>query len=759
MLDSRDKKTIALLCAVGLIVRLVYFLEYRSLLEFLHPTVDALYHHITAKAIADGALISSEPFFRAPLYNYFLGLIYFFTNDSLAAARLIQLLIGTFTAPLVYLLGREVFDRRTGLLAAVFVLLTSDIVYFEGELVLEATAMWLIMLSLLLLAGYAKNPRSSTLCLLALSSGLAVVDRPNAALLIPIVGLVLWSIRRQEPSSVLLKRVVLFAVVSMVPVGLVLVHNVTRTQPALTIATQGGVNFYIGNNSSADGMSAVMPGKLGYNWQYSDIKYAAEEKANRSLSPSEVSSFYLGEGIHFIKSHPFEWLGLTIKKAYLIFSGEDISNNRNLLSFKSEFAILKLLVIGMGLLAPLGLIGMVLTWRRSLATRALGWFVVLYAASFVLYFVNSRFRLPLLPVLAIFAAYFIISAVEQIRRRELTTLIVPVLGAIVLAVMLNVNLYRIQFNNEQQAYFSKGNLYLENGDQKAAIEKYYQALSYPTLLQQVHLNLGIAFLKSGQLDSAWHHFLAEDSLFSGSAEALNNLAYLYRQTGQKSEALIAAEAAMTEKPYLPEARLNYWYALREAGLADSAYASIKQIESAESLGRSEKFILAVAAIDLGRFEEADTLLRTILDDLKQKRMPSYSEASNSASGTGRLAPVLFESRVYYNLGLAKANLGLIDTAIVYLRQSVENDPGLAEGWTNLGSAYFAQKDYSSAIAAFEQARRLTPESEIVLFNLAISYSALGNLTAARSVAEECARLHPEFGPAQQLIKTIDESER
>jgi len=67
----RDKFFVATLIGVGLILRLAYFFEYKSLLEFLHPTVDALYHHLTASAIASGASTSTEPFFRAPFYSYF----------------------------------------------------------------------------------------------------------------------------------------------------------------------------------------------------------------------------------------------------------------------------------------------------------------------------------------------------------------------------------------------------------------------------------------------------------------------------------------------------------------------------------------------------------------------------------------------------------------------------------------------------------------------------------------------------------------
>ena len=43
---------------------------------FLSPQMDALYHHEWALAIAAGREFIADAFFRAPLYPYFLGLLY-----------------------------------------------------------------------------------------------------------------------------------------------------------------------------------------------------------------------------------------------------------------------------------------------------------------------------------------------------------------------------------------------------------------------------------------------------------------------------------------------------------------------------------------------------------------------------------------------------------------------------------------------------------------------------------------------------------
>lgn len=733
-------------------IRIVYFLEYRALLEFLHPTVDALYHHTAAKAIAGGAWMSSEPFFRAPLYNYFLGFIYWLTSDSIAAARFLQLTIGALTAPLTFLVARQMFDRRVAAVAAILTLLTADIVYFEGELLLESSVLLLILGAIYLTLRYRQSGGWKTLALIGLLLGLAIIDRPNTVVLAPIVGWLLWKPVTRERAISRGSTLSIVAIALSLPVGIVLAHNLTRSEPALTIATQGGVNFYIGNNLDADGISAVMPGKLGYAWQYEDIRSLAELESARKLSPSEISGHYFRKGWAFIAGEPLAAVKLWVRKLYLIFSGEDISNNRNLPYFKEQIWLLRWLPVGMGILAPLGLIGMVLAYRRSSAAPAVAAFIIVYGLSFVAFFVNSRFRLPLLPLLAVFSAVALWDLIDS-RRRAQRMLIIG--GSLIcLTVLLNANLYRLQFDNRQQAEFNRGNLLMTESRIGEAISAYRLANSLGEPLQQVNLNLGVAFMKLRQYDSAWQYFWREDSLMQGSAEALNNLAYLYRQTQQYDEAVIAAEAALAEKPYLEAARLNLWYALRESGRPDSAFTLIKSHVASQPLSLSEMFIFAAIETDLRDFESAERHLREILNRVRKNEAQSYSEASALPLTSDVLAPTVFESRVLYNLGYALAGRGFIDSAVVYFAQATTLDPDLVEAWINLGSAYLTLRKPGESIAALEQALAISEPTPLITFNLSLAHFALADTATALSYARQCLNQDSSFLPARQLLQTL-----
>ena len=84
----------AVIFLAALAVRLIYFFQVKANFPgWDSPTIDPLYHDLWARQIASGDLLGSGPFFRAPFYAYFLGLIYTIFGPSLAAAKIIPMFI------------------------------------------------------------------------------------------------------------------------------------------------------------------------------------------------------------------------------------------------------------------------------------------------------------------------------------------------------------------------------------------------------------------------------------------------------------------------------------------------------------------------------------------------------------------------------------------------------------------------------------------------------------------------------------------
>src|SRR4029079_14165945 len=129
-------------------------MKHRSLLVFLaavfalkatvalqldrHPLLqpetglDTTAYAALAKRVAAGDLaLGPGLYYVAPLYIYFLALIYAATK-SFTAARLVQAALGTIAVGLTFAMARDWFGRRAAWWTAVLAALTGIFTYYEG---------------------------------------------------------------------------------------------------------------------------------------------------------------------------------------------------------------------------------------------------------------------------------------------------------------------------------------------------------------------------------------------------------------------------------------------------------------------------------------------------------------------------------------------------------------------------------------------------------------------------------------------------
>jgi hypothetical protein len=120
------------------------------------------------------------------------------------------------------------------------------------------------------------------------------------------------------------------------------------------------------------------------------------------LSAREISSYWFQQGLDYLLANPGKSASLYLRKIRLIFNNEEISNNQNVYHSVRFTGLLRALP-GFALFAPFSLAGIV--WfcrnREVLFLVALG---ASYLASFVPFFMNGRYRLPVLSLVIVLAA-------------------------------------------------------------------------------------------------------------------------------------------------------------------------------------------------------------------------------------------------------------------------------------------------------------------------------------------------------------------
>ena len=167
-------------------IRVTYVLQSRSSPLFAYPIMDAAYHDEWARAIADGETFIEGPYFRAPLYPWFLGGVYTLFGHNYLIPRLIQAGIGAISCVLLYLIGRDTLGRPVGFIAGMAAATYWMLVYYDAELLLVplVVALDLLLLWLTVRAMHNPKPLKKVLAKILILAGppRAVPKRPLANL-------------------------------------------------------------------------------------------------------------------------------------------------------------------------------------------------------------------------------------------------------------------------------------------------------------------------------------------------------------------------------------------------------------------------------------------------------------------------------------------------------------------------------------------------------------------------------------------------
>jgi len=628
-IPEKDKEKFFLLGVflLAFTLRLIYLLQVKSNPHFFSPTMDPLYHDIWAQNIAGGNWVGSKVFFRAPFYAYFLAIVYKIFGHNYIIPRLIQHLVGSFSCILVYFLAKRLFNRKVAIVATLLAAFYGMFFYFENELLLDSFLVFFDLLLILLLLKAKDSPGFLSWLACGLILGLSAITRPTILVFIPFVWLWIFLLFIQDGStsfgfaqdkSLTIKRrwkevltfCVMFLIGSTLAIFPLTLRNYLAAKDFVLISSQGGINFYIGNNENSDGMSAIF---YKQDWQYHDFQQMAEKESERSLKPSEISDFYYKKGIGFMLNQPQRAFKLLVKKLYLFWNKFEISNNQDIYFFRRYSSLIRILPLGFWLIGPLGLVGMVLSSKKWKNTLLPILFVFSYMLTVVMFFVTARFRLPVIPFLIIFSSFALVWLWEKLSTRELRNLALFFLLLFPFLILTNSNAYHLSVGDFSQAHFSLGNVHLKAGKLDLALEEYDLALERNPNLPRAHLNKGIVFLRKKEYDKAEEEFHHELKINPDEDKAYNNLSAVYRLQGLYDKAVGAAQKAVRLKNYYLEAHMNLGLAYQNQGNYEKAKEALSQGIKNIPLFLEANLLLGEILQEEGRWDLAMAEYQKILD--------------------------------------------------------------------------------------------------------------------------------------------------
>jgi tetratricopeptide (TPR) repeat protein len=699
--------------ALAAALRLAYTLSSRTSPFFDHLDLDTKFYDSWARRIAAGDWVGHDVFFMGPLYPYFLGLVYKIFGPSLLAAKLVQSLVGALTAGVVYLLGREVFGAAVGVVAGLLAALYIPFIFTDTLILLPVLATLLNALMLYFLCRGLTRTRRGDFLVAGIFAGLSAAGNASILAFAPLaLGFIM--VYGRSPLGERARRALLVAAGIAVVVVPITIRNLAVGRDFVPLTSNAGINFFIGNSARATG-AYVKPDGLDI---YTDPegKAMAERAVGHPLKPSQVSAWWTAQAMDFIKTHPGAFISNMVRKAFFFWSVYEIPQIEHL-PFERQYSwILRLPTPSFGIVCPLGAIGAVLALRRRKEAWLLLMFTLAYSASIVTFFVVARYRLPMVPALMVFAAYYIIWLTTAAKAGTWRPIAYSLGAFILLFVLVHINFYRIHpLNGFAQSYYRLGIIYEAKGNPALALANYRKALDLDPSIVPAHVNLGILFSRQEKYGEAEKELRDAVTRDPGYDKALYNLGLVYADMGRNDSALVMLDRALAVNPD---------YGLAKLAKAAAYYEMGNLTEAAR--------LLTAARGDASLSEQSKSQVGFLLNLVPERQ----TWIASRASVPQRL------SDQYLLRGDNLMSLGLTARALAAYLRAVAADSLNAPALFQAGTAYFATGDLDRAAAEFDRLLRVAPDRRGAHFARGVVAYRKGNVGLAASEFEAELRIDP-----------------
>lgn len=666
--------------------------------------LDTAYYVELGRTLArDGWTAGGVPFFVAPLYVYFLALVFKASAGSLLAARLVQIVLGAAAVPLLHWTARHWFGEAAARIAAVVYLLCGFVTFSEVILLQSALDPFLAAATLYWVTRAQAGGGYLLPAAAGVTAGLFALNRPNAIAYGVAAGalLALRSWRRAGGGRRAIvpaagRAAIFFAGLALAPAANAL-RNYAASGEAVLISSHGGLNFFMGNHAGADGTYQAVAGLApSVASQARDAARLAEEATGRKMSAGEISNYYYRLALDWIAGHPADALRLQLRKIAILVNKTDVSLNYSYAYYRGEPTLLRFLFVGPWLLMPLGLVGL---WWNDRRPRDFGYwawasFIPIYGLSVAAFFVADRYRLPLLPVLCVTSAAALVRLVGCVRNRKAAGLALPL---VVLAGAFTATGWDLGLNDGLEEEQARRAVWLVRQGSYAEAREYVAGVPARGARRSlIHFRYGEALAAAGRDEDAIAEFRRALEISPEAHIAALSLAQALARTGRPEEAV----------PHLVR-------------IFDAGYE--RQLSGP---------LLVWALASAGQVDEAVRRLSAFPEDLVEQ----------------------YETAVF--LGDVALEGGKPREAERWLRLAAARRPEQAKAHFKLGAALLMQERPQEAVAPLERAVRLEPRNGAARRNLALAYAGCNRFAEARAQAQEALRLDPSDVQLRALLRSL-----
>ena len=421
------KKRLLVILAVGLILRLgLLFVFWDEVLTI----VDETHYQRIAENIQNhhefSLKVGRPTAIRPPLYPLFLSAIYFITGGvHLNAIRIAQILLSLGIILILYRLGKILFDEKIGLLASLIFAIYPTFLFFTHLLLTEVLFTLLFLLFLFFYISFLNSPvkpseigsseiklnskkRNRNILLAGLLLGLGSLTRSNLyPFLIIALLFIIFACRGLLIEKI--KWAILLVIGFIVVVGPWTVRNYIIFKDLVVIDTMGGLNMYMGNYEHTP---------LNRAWGAIDLTgdktwFYGHEKVLSEMNEAQKQKWAMNKAKEFILGH--KWL--TLKRDLIKTAdfwglereviGPIINGHWPRLNKTSYLLIITFFIFSTyALVLACSVFGILYHLRfKNKDVLFCVVLILLFTGMYAIVFGHSRYHLPLMPLLTIFASW------------------------------------------------------------------------------------------------------------------------------------------------------------------------------------------------------------------------------------------------------------------------------------------------------------------------------------------------------------------
>ncbi len=391
-------------------IRLIFLIEVSDspflMTNLLNGTDMARYIKLGI-SIASGDWIGKETYWQAPLFPYMLGCIFKFSGFRIYTACLIQTILSAFTCILIYGITREAFGRKIAWISSLISCFYGPFIFYSAVLLSETLGIFLISLALFCILVSLRKPCKSIFFISGIIFGLASLTRPNFLIFFPLILLTL-----------LMKKIKIVPLFLMFCAGL-----------AITITPVTARNYIVSGRVIFISANAFETFRLANSYDSSVLNFCYPESA---MMPIASIAFWKHQ----------------LQKAIFFWWGYEMPQNVNYYLWMEHIKVLRLPLFSFWLVAPLSIAGIAISFAKRNANPVLYFYVLSYYLSVVIFYIVSRFRLPVMAGLIPFAGLCLFYLYEWLRQRRYGKFILCcIMISVLMAIMVPWRVERITTND------------------------------------------------------------------------------------------------------------------------------------------------------------------------------------------------------------------------------------------------------------------------------------------------------------------------